>query len=128
MSPSRPKTSSLLAMTREKAVAGQTLCPCGMLRSRISVGNNRVKPETKNSVSNCDMVILKKKATSFQTDGNAGGRSLPKRSMRTSNDSSTADSTGVSLPVRGPDLSVEMSMSLGVVLLRVRLLDSTGDI
>ena len=79
-------------MTRENALAGHTLAAWGMSSSLISVGRMRVKPETKNSVMNWDMAMLKTKRISLQSVVKMGGRSRPRRSILDCSDSSTADS------------------------------------
>ena len=80
-------------MTREKAVAGHTLAACGISSSVISVGRMTVKPETKYSVKNWDMEMLKTKIISLQRVVKIGGRSRPRRSIRAWRDSSTAGMT-----------------------------------
>ena len=82
--------SNVLAMTSENAAAGHTLAACGMSSSRINVGKMTVKPETKYSVKNCDIVMLKTKDTSRQRVVKMRGRSRPRRSIRSCNDSSIA--------------------------------------
>ena len=82
MSPRRPKTSKVLAMTKEKAVAGHTLAAYGIWSSLISVGRMTVKPETKYSVKNWDIEMLKTNSISFQRVVKTGERSRPRRSIR----------------------------------------------
>src|ERR1700761_1381775 len=77
MSPNLPKTRSVLAMTSENAVAGQTLDDCEMLSSRMSIGRITLKPETKYSVMIWDMTMLKTNANSSHAVLNSGGRSRP---------------------------------------------------
>ena len=89
MSDRRPNTRSVEAMTRLNAEAGQTDEARGMSRSVIRVGNMTPKPETKNSVMICDIVIENRNAISLKSEAKAGGRARPKRSMRASSDSSS---------------------------------------
>ena len=88
MSPRRPNTKSVDAITKEKALAGQTLDDSGMWSAVINVGIITLNPDTKYSVMICDIMIEKMKATSDHMVGNDAGRSLPSRSMRTCRDSS----------------------------------------
>lgn len=91
-------------MTKEKALAGQTLEDYGMSRSSINVGRMTLKPETKYSVKTCDMIMEKTNASSARLLANVAGRSLPSRSMRASSDSSWP-------------LSMTLSFFLNLVLL-----------
>lgn len=92
MSPRRPNTSSVLAMTSEKEVAGQTLEERGILRSCMRVGKITVNPDTKYSVRIWLMRIEKTKATSPDKELNVGGRSFPSLAIRASRLSSTSGS------------------------------------
>ena len=99
-------------MTRENALAGHTLAACGMSSSLIRVGRMRVKPETKNSVMNWDMAILKTKRTSLQSLVKMGGRSRPRRSMLARKVSSTSVSGTSFAPGGGEAVLIAVSSLL----------------
>ena len=80
--------SSVEAITRLNAEAGQTDEARGMFSSIIRVGSMTPKPDTKNSVMIWDMIMEKTNATSTTSDLNIAGLWRPSRCIRAASDSS----------------------------------------
>lgn len=78
--------SKVLEITGEKAVAGHTREARGILSSWACSGKMTVKPESKNSVKNSDIIMPNKQNSLVHRLGNADGRSRPRCSIRTDGD------------------------------------------